>query len=509
VPASDEQLFLLKQLAPFLPAPPRAGRGAYSHARTADMAIATALTGGAAAAGAPPLPSRAALIADSRRLWAAGLRPRYAWMGLNREGDLCLDLLSGSYIWLRRVREGVGKAQGDKGDDGAGGGGAAAAAADAGDLVGSGGAASGPFDPESWPPLDPEAQYVVTLQLPGGQHVPLTHSRVTDEGLFGLGPPTPTAGGGGGGGGASGGARSPSVAPKAEDGGGGGRSAAQRAKSASAVQAVQVPLARAIARAEAIAGRLQARRLAFLSQRQAARIVGAVGGWKIGGHYEGHHTTPAGEARSCPWGEAGRPPWPSGRQWRGVGRFRVDACPSAGGWRNMQRWEHPPASRTAPAPRGKAQAKTARLRPPSLFPTSSPPLPRPSPGARQLEVLREHGLPVSRRYTALDAHRELTRHLKSRGLPDPPATPAQAARMRELGLDGGDPAAAAGGTAPALTFAQARARLFRAAVAEEEAEAGGALSSVKRRPRWQRERRGMTFEALKKRAKRQGLRHMV
>jgi hypothetical protein len=124
-------------------------------------------------------------------------------------------------------------------------------------------------------------------------------------------------------------------------------------------------------------------------------------------------------------------------------------------------------------------------------------------------VLREHGLPVSRRYTALDAHRELTRHLKSRGLPDPPATPAQAARMRELGLDGGDPAAAAGGTAPALTFAQARARLFRAAVAEEEAEAGGALSSVKRRPRWQRERRGMTFEALKKRAKRQGLRHMV
>ncbi|KAF8057681.1 hypothetical protein HT031_006030 [Scenedesmus sp. PABB004] len=117
--------------------------------------------------------------------------------------------------------------------------------------------------------------------------------------------------------------------------------------------------------------------------------------------------------------------------------------------------------------------------------------------ARQLELLRAAGLPHSRRYSCLDARRELVRHAKSSGLPEPLASPSQLARIAELRLPL-SPAAA--GT---LTGAEARALLFRVQLAEEARLAdlakarGGEQSSVRaaaaarraagpkrRRPRW-------------------------
>lgn len=149
--------------------------------------------------------------------------------------------------------------------------------------------------------------------------------------------------------------------------------------------------------------------------------------------------------------------------------------------------------------------------------------------------------------------------MKALGLPDPPATPAQLARMKELGLEpeglrgssrgsksaaeqGGEvagsagrstaatagsgegvgsspraaasPAAAAaagaaaagaGGT-PGLMYAQARALLFKAALAKEEAET--AAQGVPG-PSSKTKKGRMTVDKLKRNAKRHGLRHVV
>jgi hypothetical protein len=58
------------------------------------------------------------------------------------------------------------------------------------------------------------------------------------------------------------------------------------------------------------------------------------------------------------------------------------------------------------------------------------------PAALQLKALQSLGLPAQRRYSVLDADRELTRSNKSAGRPDPAATKAQLERLKELGLLG-------------------------------------------------------------------------
>ncbi|WIA22295.1 hypothetical protein OEZ85_004613 [Tetradesmus obliquus] len=119
---------------------------------------------------------------------------------------------------------------------------------------------------------------------------------------------------------------------------------------------------------------------------------------------------------------------------------------------------------------------------------------------RQLELLRAAGLPTSRRYSCLDAHRELLRHAKTHGLPELPATPSQLARMQELHIPIGSSSSsssaesaagpgqltsaasaesvAAGtesaATANMLTSAEAKALLFRVQLAEERRQAEAA-----------------------------------
>jgi len=359
VPSTDEQLFYLRHLAPFMPPLARTGR-ALSYARAAELAIAQALTGGVAAAGAQPLPARRALMADCRRYWAAGLEPRYAWMGVNAEGDLVLDLLNGCYAWLRRVRPGVGGGGGGNEDEGGGEAEGDDVAEGVVDVAPDGGTTSGaagkrgrpkksaattrsrstapppqpssslaaaaaplPLDPESWPPLDRDAHYTASLQLPDGSHQPLTISTLSDAQMFW---------------------------PLSSDKHAQLFKSGSRMGSRAARQAAATELHRQLARAEMTLTRLQSAELAFLAQRTVARCISAVGGWKVANAQEtfAQHLTPA--------------------------------------------------------------------------------------GARQLEALRAAGLPTSRRYTALDAHRELLRAAKARGLPEPPATAAQLARIRELGV---------------------------------------------------------------------------
>ena len=519
VPASDEQLFHLRHLGAFLPPTVRAGR-AHRYARAVDAAIAAALTsgpggaagGGARAAGAP-LPARAALLADCRRLWAAGLgTARHAWVSVNADGDLALDALSGCVAWLRRARPGLGlPLKAAAGDGGAGGGGAQAAgsaAASAAVQQGQGGrdasaaaatlgAEQQPLDPAAWPPLDPEALYVASLELADGRHVPLTPRALADaDALFwpltrgaGRAPRSGTAAAeraaaaaAAGGGGADAGLWPPherrggdaddvddgdddDAAGSDDDagsgsggGGGGGGDARTRARF------VAAPLRSAFARAELLLGRLATARVAFHQPRHAHRVAGALGGWKVAGAHGG-----AGAA----------------------------AAPQA-----------------APA------------------------------SARQLDELRALGLPAPRRYAALDAERELLRARKARGLRDPPATPAQLARIAELGLalpprpplpafeggvpdvvgssgSGGSGAGSDSAAAPAaaasagaqqqqqpLTYAQARALLFRAALDEEEREAAAGAAAAALAPAklaaLQRERGAMA--RLKRRARLSGLR---
>jgi hypothetical protein len=61
-------------------------------------------------------------------------------------------------------------------------------------------------------------------------------------------------------------------------------------------------------------------------------------------------------------------------------------------------------------------------------------------------------------------HRALVRHLRSQGLPDPPATPSQLARIEELKLQLHPDVQAA------LTAPTARALLYRAALTVEDAQ---------------------------------------
>ncbi|GBF96092.1 transaldolase [Raphidocelis subcapitata] len=469
VPASEEQLRLLRHLGPFLP-PIARGSRAFLHARAAAVAIESALTGGAAAPGTAPLPARVALVADLKRLWAVGVVPRFDWIGVNAEGDLVLDLMSGSYVWLTRLRPGAepgaaaprraprarqgaaradganGAAEGGGGEGGEGGG-SGGSGGGGGGAEGSGGSGGG-IDPSSWPPLDPSAAYVATLQLPSGRHVPLTSSTVAEPGLFApLEPDRPlsvrvraAAGGGGGGGDGEGG-------DEGEDSGGGGGAAGGAGGGARRVRSFSragTPLTTALARAELVAARLQVVGVAFINPKHVARIVSAVGGWKVAAAHDGfaHHLTPA--------------------------------------------------------------------------------------GARQLEALRAAGLPASRRYTALDAARELMRASKARGAPEAPATPAQLARIEELGLgdaaaldcgrargasDGGGGAGAAGG----LTYAQARALLFKAALQRDaeaaEAAAAGLVPRGGRRPgegaRGRGSGRGMSVARLMRQGEKAGQRLRV
>lgn len=444
VPATDEQIWLLRQLAPFIPGGgPRAGRSAYTHARAAEAAIAAAVAGGAGAAAAGPgaaaLPSRAALVADCRRMWAAGLRPKHSWMGINPEGDLVLDLLSGSYIWLRRVRPGVGGDGGAEGgtarkrrgaaragegepaaDEAPDGGEPSDAAASSSGSSNSGGASSGggsggssdaaaALDPERWPRLDPAADYVATLQLPDGRHVPLTPGWLADDGIFGLGP---AAAGGGGGGdtqqrGAAGGGDAGGDDASGASGGGGAPPG--RPRRGTAQQLSPAPLHRALAKAELMAGRLSARGLAFLQQKQAARVVCAVGGWKIAGGHEGlvgHYLTPAG-ARPGPGGRRGIV------QRRGA---RVCACscllqPASGGSHTAHGCKHAlltcrregtrplkaatlaaslsPCHRRAPA--GGAARRGPAVQPPLHRPRRAPRAHAPRQGARPARAARHAG----------------------------------------------------------------------------------------------------------------------
>lgn len=79
--------------------------------------------------------------------------------------------------------------------------------------------------------------------------------------------------------------------------------------------------------------------------------------------------------------------------------------------------------------------------------------------------------------------RELVRHMKSTGLPEPPATANQLARIRELQLPL-DTAAAA-----TLTAAEARAMLFKAQLVEEQAAAAAAKKAAERTGRARKSRK--------------------
>jgi hypothetical protein len=434
VPATEEQHFYLRHLAPFLP-PLSRGARAHTFSRAAEITITNALAGRSAGAGtdSPPLAARRALMADCRRFWAAGMAPKYSWMGVGHQGDLVLDLMSGCYIWLRPAGEQVGSSSGGDGDGS------------------SGSSSSAVPDPEAWPPLDPEAPYLATLELSDGSHVPLTAAVLSDPDLFW--PLTPLSTGSAD----DAGADTPNRPDDKHGGRGkqqrgvvtGGSGDAESTTSSSGSNSstsrrgrqVAMPLHRALPRAELLAGKLTTAGLAFLSPRHAARLAGAVGGWKV-----------------------------------------------------------------ATAGEGGGGAAAAHLVP---------------AGTRQLDALRAAGLPVSRRYSALDAHRELLRAAKARGVGEAPATAAQLARIQELGLAlppppttgggvegeqaGGEEEARAGGQQRALTFAAARALLFRAVLAREASERRAAAAreaaagGKKGRPR-------LTVARLQRAARRDGMR---
>jgi hypothetical protein len=511
VPASEEQLFLLRGLGIFLPHMPSTAR-TFTHARAADAALASALAGGAAAPGgapAAPLPARAAALADARRLWAAGLQPKHAWMGVGPGGELLLDLLSGCYIWLTPApcsgggggEVGGGGAEEGGSEEGAEGGarrrqrrrGAATGDARAAETAAV--ASGAPPDPGAWPPLDADAPYQLTLELPDGSHVPLTPGALAGAAAL-FAPLTPDRARGGG--------------SDGDDG-----AAAAAAARAPRRGAAPAPLHRALARAEAAADRLARQGLAFLSPRHVTRLVSAVGGWKVAEVQEGfgHYLSPAGACAARGW-----------VAWAGAGGS------------GLQRWQRQAGAQSGAAQRPEPSPTPSRGATHMARPL--PPLP-PPPGARQLDTLRSAGLPASRRYSALDAHRELLRASKARRAPEAPATPAQRARIEELGLrlprppgggGGGEGASGDEGDAgvgvaswPRLTYAQARALLYRAALAKEAAAAaargdsprrargggGGAAGRAAASAPGAPPRRRGTVEGLRRAAARYGVRHGV
>jgi hypothetical protein len=95
--------------------------------------------------------ARQNLLQDLDAQYTAGLRPKYTWMVINTH-DLLLDLMNGSYLWLKRTCDGIGCSSNDLDSS-------------------SGQDSSGPSNNDGSLGLDCKALYEVLLELPDGhQH---------------------------------------------------------------------------------------------------------------------------------------------------------------------------------------------------------------------------------------------------------------------------------------------------------------------------------------------------
>ncbi|KAF6262472.1 hypothetical protein COO60DRAFT_628552 [Scenedesmus sp. NREL 46B-D3] len=462
LPATERQMFLARHMAPYAPAYfVHSSSTALMYRQAADNLLQALLTANfsrstaqpskaalqaeasaAAAAAAAAvsgvqqgsadtvgrdevLPARKALMEDLELQFEAGLRPKHTWMVI-RGDELLLDLMSGSYLWLKPVQPppppaAAAAAAGDNvsapGHWDATAVGADSTAAGMGGTSRSAAAPAvlpaaprrrgrprksseeGPYSSTQHPlsasngssaavtaaqraaaagkRLDPSTLYELLLELPdGSMHAVATPSTATA--LLAAHTASRTA------------AAAPDASSSSSSSCGSGRGAKP------------LPLTAALAKAERLAALLVTQQQAFLSREAAVRLAGMVGGWRV---------------------------------------------PSKGSEQQMAM----PAS------------------------------------PRQLELLRAAALPHSRRYSCLDAHRELLRYTKTHGLPEPTATPSQLARIRELRIPvstadsaqpltsatadsaGADMLVSAGGKV--LTSAEAKAVLFRVQLAEEQREA--------------------------------------
>jgi hypothetical protein len=394
------------------------------------------------------LPARLDAAANARRMWLAGLRPRLPglwssahaggfgwrqrWRGTNETAapipsphDLFLDLMSGGYLWLRRVDL-------PEGDPARGG----------GDDEGSGGHDEARLlllQQLLPPPLDPHARYEVTYQDSGGTH----HVAV------------------------AGGASMMSAASAA--------TTTPQQRPLSPQRSLVLPLPLALARAERLAQQMAADGAALLSRADVARCAAMAAGWKLedamwpagsgAGQGASSSSAAASGGKSGGNGSSASPGLSESAALAGAAARAVSAPASQGALKELRGLGLPAVGLVERDDDWEGEEEEER--------------------EEDCDGGSGRGaLPPWARYTALDAHRAATRRRRALGLLDPPATPSQIARMAELRLVPPPPASllppqarpgGGGGQVlpPPLTYPLARFLIYRWSQRGGVASAGG------------------------------------